>query len=145
MFRKILLAITALTFVSTLALAEDPIATRKSMMKSVGGAVKTGVGMMKGEMDYDAAKAEELLKTIQETAHNFGNYFPEDSKTGGKTTVAPAIWDDAEGFKAALAKFAGDVDAAVDAKPADLGAFKASFGKVLSNCKACHEKFRVKK
>ena len=77
-------------------------------------------------------------------ANTFGDYFPEGS-SDGETTASPKIWEDMDGFKAAIAKFEGETaagDCCRAESAADLGAVMGSVG---GNCKACHETFRVKK
>ena len=69
--------------------------------------------MVKGETPFDLAKAQEVLATFAEDAKEMPTLFPDCSKTGDHTTAAPAIWDKADDFKAAVTKFAADVKAAV--------------------------------
>lgn len=128
--------------------ADTPVDVRKSIMQSVGAAAGLGGGMMKGEVTYSPAAGKAAIATMNAAAHTFGAYFPEGSDQGD-TTAAPAIWSDAAGFEAELIKFSSAASAAAAAAgkdgPADLDAFKASFGPVLGTCKACHEGYRVKK
>jgi len=70
--------------------------------------------------------------------------FPDCSKTGAKTTAAPAIWERMDDFKAAIAKFAVDVKAAQDNKTNDLDALKANFQTIGKNCSSCHQTFRIR-
>jgi cytochrome c556 len=121
------------------------IKERQEAMKAVGKSAKTAGQMLKGEVPFDPATAAELFATMHASAEKFGGLFPEDSKTGEKTEAAPAIWEKPEDFKAKLAKFDGDISAAIAAKPADLDAFKAAFQAVGANCKGCHQEFRVDK
>ncbi len=141
--------IGALLLVSGTAFAaDDPIAVRKALMQATGGAAGLAGGMMKGEIAYNPAAGKSAIASLRAVAHSFGEFFPDGSLTGD-TTASPKIADDADGWKKALAKFAADADAAAKASgkdgPADLDAFKAAAGPVLSNCKTCHEAFRVKK
>lgn len=124
--------------------ADDPIATRKAIMSHVGAAARAGGNMMKGAAEFDAATAELVLRTMNAAALGFGELFPEGSETGGKTTASPKIWEDADGFKAALEKFAADTASGVAAKPADLDSFKAAFGAAAANCGTCHQSYRIK-
>ncbi|SHL61729.1 c-type cytochrome [Roseibium suaedae] len=128
--------------------AGDAITTRKTIMDSVAAAAGLGGGMMKGEIAYTPAAGKAAIMSMAAASHSFGAFFPEGSEAGD-TTAAPAIWSDAAGFEAALAKFAAASDAAVQASgkdgPADVDAFKAAFGPIMANCKSCHETFRVKK
>lgn len=136
--------LAACLLVGTAAYA-DPIVDRKAAMKKVGGSMGAAVKMLKGQMDYDPAVALEAFTTMNTVAKGFGELFPVGSETGGETTANPKIWSDADGFKAALVKFDEDTAAAMEAKPADMDAFKAAFGKVAGNCKSCHETYRVAK
>jgi cytochrome c556 len=123
----------------------DVIKQRQEAMKKIGGAAKSAGQMLKGEVDFDAAKAAEVFTVMASNAKIFGTSFPEDSKTGGKTEAAPAIWEKPDAFKAKLVKFESDIDAAAAAKPDSLDSFKTAFGGVAQNCKGCHEEFRVDK
>ncbi len=127
------------------AVFADDIADRKAIMKNVGGAMGELGKIMKGEAEYDARVAVLAFRTMNAAALGIGSHFPEGTETGGETTVAPAIWSDRSGFQAALAKFQADTAAAIAAAPADKDAFQPVFGQVASNCKACHENYRVKK
>ena len=120
----------------------DAIHARQTAMKTIGKSAKAAGGYLKGETEFDAAKAVELFTTMKASAVTFGKSFPEDSKTGDKTEASPAMWEKPDAFKAKLAKFESDLDAAIAAKPASLDAFKASFGTVSQNCKSCHQEFR---
>lgn len=134
--------IVGLASASTLAYAAgDPIADRKAMMKSVGAATGASAAMMKGQADFDARVAMLALRTMNAVALGYGSKFPEGSETGD-TKAKATIWSDSEGFTAALAKFEADTAAALAAPAADLDAFKAQFGMVAANCKACHETYR---
>ena len=65
--------------------------------------------MAKGQTPFDPAKAELTMCVLfLRLALGIGQYFSADSKTGGKTTAAPKIWEDMKGFNAALAKFSKD-------------------------------------
>ena len=121
------------------------IAARKAMMKNVGASMRVAGTMMKGAMEFDAVAAELAMRTMNSSALGFALAFPEGTESGGDTEAAPAIWSDSDGFQAAAKKFADDTMAAVEAAKQGEDAFKAAFGAVASNCKGCHEKFRVKK
>ena len=123
----------------------DVIKQRQEAMKHIGGAAKSGGQMLKGEVAFDPAKAAEVFTVMASNAKDFGTWFPEDSKTGGKTEAAPAIWEKPEEFKAKLTKFQSDIAAAAESKPDSLDSFKTAFGSVAQNCKSCHQEFRVDK
>jgi cytochrome c556 len=100
--------------------------------------------MVKGEVPYDQAKAQEIIATYIDVAGKMPDLFPDNSKTGGETTAAPKIWDDNAGFKAGFAKLSTEATAA-KAAVKDADSFKASFGGLTKNCGGCHETYRVKK
>lgn len=141
--KHILLAGLAGLLVAGPALA-DPAVKRQAAMSHVGAAAKASGAMLKGEAEFDAEKALLAMRIMNATAQGFGALFPEGSETGAKTEAGPKIWSDRAGFDAANDKFIADTQAAIDAAPADLDAFKAAFGQVASNCKACHTDYRVK-
>ena len=124
--------------------ADDPIAVRQAIMKNVGATTKAGGAMVKGEAEFDAVAAELVLRTMNAAALGFGEFFPEGSETGGKTTASAKIWEDMAGFKAAIAKFEQDTASGIAAKPADLASFKAAFGAAAANCGSCHQAYRKK-
>jgi len=122
----------------------DVIAQRRDLMKAVGGATRDPGAMLKGEMPFDLAKVQRSLATYSDSASKLPGLYPDTSKTGGDTTAAPKIWEDAAGFKASLAKFDSEAKAAAAAIK-DEASFKAAFPNVLKNCGTCHETYRVKK
>jgi len=138
-----LAAMALLTSVS--AATADPIQTRQAIMSSVGAAAKASGEMAKGNIDFNSDVAALALATFAAASHSFRDYFPEGSETGHDTEAKSTIWEDRAGFIEINQAFAEDAAAAVAAEPADLDAFKAAFGSVAENCKACHEKYRVSK
>jgi cytochrome c556 len=143
---KSLLLSLAIVATAFSAASADPIADRKALMKERGGLVGQIAPMVKGEQPFDAAKVQEVFAALEANAAKFdvAALFPETSKEGD-TAASPKIWEDMAGFKAAADKFAADVGEAAASKPQDVDALKAAFGKVVGNCGACHEAFRVKK
>ena len=137
--------------VATLAVpalsADDPVAVRKALMQSLGGAAGIFGGVSKGEIAYSPALGKAAISTANATAHAFGDYFPEGSDMGANSTASPKIWEDMAGFEAAVAKLKEATMAAATASgkdgPADADAFKAAMGPVMGTCKTCHEAFRV--
>lgn len=144
--KKLFLAVAAAAVLVSGMAHADAIADRKALMKEKVGASMGLLGKTaKGEMAYDAAAVLAAFTTMREASVTFGDLFPADSKEGGETTASPKIWDDMEGFKAALVKFQGDLDAAISAAPADQAALGPVLGAVGGNCKSCHEAYRVMK
>ena len=146
MSMKIIAAALLATALAAPAFAQaDPIAARQALMKANGKDTKAGVGLLKGEVPFDAAAGQAIFARMNDVAGKFGNYFPKGSETGGDTEAAPAIWTKPAEFKAALVKFQTDTAAAMAAKPATQAEFGKQFGAVTANCKSCHEAFRIKK
>jgi cytochrome c556 len=127
------------------AVVAGPIEDRKAIMKGNGRDTKMAGDMLKGVAPFDAAMANKILANYAAAAKAFPAHFPANSKTGGETEAAPAIWDKPADWKAATAKFQADTAAAVALKPTDAASFGKAFGMVTANCKSCHEGFRIKK
>jgi cytochrome c556 len=145
---KILSGFLALTLTASLgatAFAQnDPISTRRAIMKNVGGATKTASGLAKGDMPYDGLKAQDALRVYIDAAKRMPALYPKGTETGGDTTASPKIWSDEAGFKAAFMKFEKDSEAALG-KTKDLESFKTAFAELSKNCQSCHENYRIKK
>jgi cytochrome c556 len=147
MFRTILIVVSVLACGATSATAQscqDVIDKRQAFMKKSADMAKIGSAMVKGEAPFDLAKAKEILATFAEDAAAMPSLFPDCSKTGDKTTVAPSIWEKPDDFKAAQAKFSADVKAAQD-NLKDLDSLKESFQTIGKDCGGCHQAFRIKK
>jgi cytochrome c556 len=141
---RTVLAIAAIAVGVTSVAAQDPIAARKALMKENGAQARVGAQMVKGEAPFDLAKAKAIFAAYSNSAVKVVALFPDNSKTGGETTAAPAIWEKMDDFKAKIAKFGADAKAASD-KVTNLDTFKAEFPAVQKNCGGCHEVYRIKK
>src|SRR5262245_15980809 len=108
MFRTVLAVAAIAIGVTAVAAQSDPIAARKALMKNMGAATKTGSQMVKGEIPYDQAKAQEVLATYIDVTAKAPDLFPPTSKAGGDTTASPKIWEDSNGFKAGFAKMSAE-------------------------------------
>ncbi len=145
MKRSMLAAVLATAVMLPALVQAGPIEDRKAIMKGNGRDTKMAADMLKGAVPFDAAAANTILANYAAAAKAFPAHFPANSKTGGETEAAPAIWDKPADWKAATAKFQADTAAAVAMKPADAASFGKAFGLVTANCKSCHEGFRIKK
>ena len=143
MFRAIV-TVAAIAIGATVVLAqENPVAKRKEWMKSNGTVTKEPAMMLQGREKFDLAKVQAALKNYHQTAEIVPALFPAKPAAGEETTASPKIWEDLPAFKAAFDKFGKEADAAA-VKITDEASFKAEFPKVLTNCKSCHDTFRVK-
>lgn len=146
----------AMLFVSTLACfgyvilstnsaSADAVKDRQEVMKGVGAATKATGAMVQGKSDYDGAKAAEAMNTIAAAPDKFVTLFPAGSKGDPDSEAADKIWDDTDGFKKVAASLKADATAAAGAAGKGLDDFKAAWGKMVKNCKICHETYRIKK
>ena len=144
-YRKLPAAVLAATLVATsIAVASDsPQHQRHELMEGVGDAAKVVGGMLRGQTEYDAAAVMESLQTWDDASAKFGDLFPAGSETGEGTEAAPAIWEDRDGFNAALKDWADAVDAAIGAAPATLEDGKPVLGPIFQACKGCHDNYRI--
>ena len=146
MFRKLFVVFAVLMLGVTAAAAQscqDIIDKRQTLMKKSGAEAKIGTEMIKGERPFDLAKVREIYAAFADDATQMPTLFPDCSKTGHKTTAAPAIWQKMDDFKAAIAKFAADIKAAQDSTK-DIDTLKAGFQTIGRNCSNCHQTFRTK-
>lgn len=125
------------------AMAADALADRQAIFKSWGDDTRPIAGMLKGEAPFELAKVQTALKNYAATAGKLPALFPDNSKTG-KTEASPKIWEEKAKFEPMFAKLEADAKAA-QAAIVDEASFKANIGKVLGNCKACHDDYRIKK
>ena len=103
MFRRLLVVFAVLLLGVTAAAAqscEDVIDKRQTLMKKSGAEAKMGTEMIKGERPFDLAKVQEIYAAFAEDAKQMPTLFPDCSRTGHKTTAAPAIWQKMDDFKA---------------------------------------------
>jgi cytochrome c556 len=142
--RRIVLAVTALALGLSTAIAQDPIAARKALMKANGQQAALGGKFVKGEEPFDLAKAKAIFAQYQEAAAKMPSLFPDNSKTGGETAALPAVWEKKSDLDAKFVKFGADAKDAA-AKVKDEASFKEAFPVVQKNCGGCHETYRMKK
>lgn len=123
----------------------DPVTLRINIMQNVGAATGLASGMMKGEIPFDPMAAQAALATINTAALGMSGLYPVGAEENMRSSAGPAIWSDADGFKAAIAKFISDTGAAKAAAPATLEELQSAFAAVGANCKACHKSYRIKR
>ena len=134
---------------ATLAIAasvfadDDPRHVRHELMEGVRDAAKPVGLMLRGEAEFDSELLMQSLSVWKEAGSQFGDLFPEGTETGMDTEAAPAIWEDRAGFEAALAKWQGAVDKAIEASPDTLEAAKPVVGPIFQTCKGCHDNYRI--
>jgi cytochrome c556 len=142
--KRTVLVATMLALGVSFAIAQDPIAARRAIMKKNGEEAKLGTQFMKGEAAFDLAKAKAIFATYADAASKMPSLFPDNSKAGGETAALPAIWEKKDDFVAKFSKLGADAKDAAD-KVTDEASFKTIFPTVQKNCGGCHETYRVKK
>ena len=144
MITRIVLAALVAASAATAVIAQgDPVATRKGLMKGVGGENRNATEMLDGKQPFDLAKAKGVFTTMSANADKMPALFPDNSKTGGDTAALPVIWENKADFDAKMAKFSADAKAAAN-KTTDAASFKAAVGEVRQNCGGCHNTYRKK-
>ena len=137
------LILAALAVASSVFADDDPRHERHELMEGVRDAAKPVGMMLRGEAEFDSEVLMQSLNVWKEAGAVFGGLFPEGSETGMDTEAAPAIWEDREGFDAALVKWQVAVDVAIEASPDTLEAAKPVVGPVFQTCKGCHDNYRI--
>lgn len=139
-----LAAAAALLLLGTSSIADHtPAHERHELMEGVRDAAKPIGLMLRGEADYDAATVMASLEVWQAAGEKFGDLFPEGSQDAEGTEAAPAIWEDREGFNAALEKWKTATARAIEANPQTLEAARPAVGPVFQTCKGCHDTYRI--
>ena len=113
---------------------------REELMEGVRDAAKPVGAMLKGEKEFDADTLQESLTVFAEAADKLSSLVPEGS-SGGE--ASPAIWDDPDGFSAAIKKWKDATAAAIEAAPQTLDTARPVMKSVMGNCKSCHEDYRI--
>ncbi|MEQ1647953.1 MAG: cytochrome c [Hyphomicrobiaceae bacterium] len=114
----------------------DAIKQRREAMREIAKAGGAPFKMTKGEVPFDLAAVQTVLKTIQDNAPKFKTLFPDDSKVGA-TEAAAKIWTARADFNAVADKWAADAKAAAAAIK-DEASFKAEYPKMTQACGGCH-------
>jgi len=142
MTRLLALALVLTTSGSAFA---DPIADRQAAMKNFSSISRQLNAYVRGQQPYDAAAVAAALEAFDNGAKAFDveTLFPTGTEIGGDTEASPGIWEDRDGFKAAVADFAADVAAAKAAAPQDAAALAPQFNAITENCGGCHRKWRT--
>jgi cytochrome c556 len=146
MSSKWILAAAALVAAATATavLAQsDPIKARMALMKGNIDNARAMTQMVRGQQPFDPARVEAAFAQWAETAEKLPGLFPPESKTGGKTRAAPAIWENKKDFDAKAAAFAKVVaDNRAKAKQS-LDGLKVAYKAVGDACSNCHEDYRL--
>ncbi len=142
--KKFTLLFAVLCFAPLLMAADvDPAQERHERMEKVGDAVKPLGGMLKGELDFDAALAMASFMTMQEQIDGIGELFPEGSYVEGEKRAAKAVWANRADFDQKMSDFSAALDGAIASNPQDLQSLQPVVKGLIDNCKGCHEDYRT--
>lgn len=138
-FQRLFFSLAILVF--SVACTSNNIASeREELMEDVRDAAKPLGAMLKGEREFDAVLLQGSLAVFAEAADELGELVPEGSEGG---EASPAIWDNPDGFAAAITDWQDAIAVAVNAAPQSLEAAAPVVKSVLGNCKSCHEDYRI--
>lgn len=149
MLRKTLGAAVALAISTAFAFQaladttpEDALDYRKAVMTALRGHIGASSMIARGLVENDGhllGHAEGLASGAAE----LHRIFPEGSNIGESEALS-AIWEDAEGFAAAIARMEEATAAFVEAaKNGDAEAIGGAFRNVGMSCRGCHDNYRV--
>lgn len=147
MQRKFIAAIVALTTTFSIsALAdttpEDAADYRKSIMTSLRGHIGAASMIARGLVENDGFLLGHA-QGLANAANELHRIFPEGSNVG-ESEALPVIWEDTEGFAAAIAKMQEATTAFVEAaESGDAEAIGGAFRNVGMSCRGCHDNYRV--
>jgi cytochrome c556 len=146
---RIVLAATMFAVGLTSATAQSDLLPSTKLMRDQAQALYRGLnGMVKGEVPFDAAKADELFADLISDSNKISDAFPEGSK--GKTSpntrysASPKVWSN----KAELNEYIAKLKKVLQdnrAKAKTLEGLKEAYPVVNRACNSCHDDFRVRK
>lgn len=116
---------------------------RHDMMEHAKYMAGNMVQLLKGQASHEG-HMEKLAEILALSASMTKDAFVKDTRgMEGHTEAKDAIWENWEAFAEAADQFSADATAfAAAAKTGDKGAIGKAFGKAMSNCKSCHDKYK---
>ncbi|WP_414470920.1 c-type cytochrome [Microvirga sp. M2] len=143
--RKMVLAAAGLLMAAGFgasAQQDEPIRQRQDLMKNNQEQIRLLVGMSRGQVPFDAARAQAALRQVEQNARRIHALFPPDSRQG-KTDALPVIWERKADFDARAAKLEQDAGA-VQAGITDQASLQPALQRIGQTCGGCHETYRRK-
>ncbi|MCX7341315.1 MAG: cytochrome c [Hyphomicrobiales bacterium] len=132
----ILTAATLVAASAAYAQNADAIKQRREAMRTIAQAGGEPFRMMRGELPFNMAPVQAVLKAIQDNADKFKAGFPDDSKTGS-TDATAKVWEARAEFNAIIDKWAADAKTTA-AAITDESTFKVEYPKLAATCGSCH-------
>lgn len=121
---------------------EETIKARKAMFKqNYSYAKKMSAAIKKDDKEI----ISDLAIKMSENYKKLIDYFPDDSKDGFKTEALPSIWEKKEEFNALMMKAANEANDFSMMVNNLMGDELKDLQKkmIWSQCKSCHDKFRM--
>lgn len=121
---------------------EEIIKARKAMFKQNYSYAKKMSAAIKKD---DKETISDLAIKMSENYKKLIDYFPDDSKDGFKTEALPSIWEKKEEFNALMMKAANEANDFSMMVNNLMGDELKDLQKkmIWSQCKSCHDKFRM--
>lgn len=121
---------------------EETIKARKAMFKQNYSYAKKMSAAIKKD---DKETVSDLAVKMSENYKKLIEYFPDDSKDGFKTEALPSIWEKKEEFNALMMKAANEANDFSMMVNNLMGDELKDLQKkmIWSQCKSCHDKFRM--
>jgi cytochrome c556 len=124
---------------------DDAIAYRQGAMNVMGEHFGRIGAMVNNKAPFDAKLAAENAAVVAFMSKLPFAGFIEGTEKGHDTKAKPAIWKEADKFKAAATKMQEDVAKLnTVAQGGNMDEIKAAFGEAGKSCKACHDEYRAK-
>ncbi|MEO4043667.1 cytochrome c [Hoeflea sp. CAU 1731] len=123
--------------------ASGVVLERMEMMKDISDQMKIIVTMIRGEEEYDAAKAQAAAQAIAAHAQELTEKFPEGS-IGHPSEALPAIWENWDDFVEQTEQLHATAIALSDQAASADGAdgLREEIAAVGQTCSSCHQDFR---
>ncbi|MGB8621501.1 MAG: cytochrome c [Paracoccaceae bacterium] len=123
------------------AVQNEAVIKRQEVMKTVGKNTKLLGQMAKGEIAFDADKANQAASAIATQADMVPAVF-EPQASDPESAAKPDIWQNWDDFTAKAEKLKTTAQT-IDVSSLD--GVRAGLGQLGEACKACHSDYRVKK
>ncbi|MGL4439274.1 MAG: c-type cytochrome [Bosea sp. (in: a-proteobacteria)] len=138
MMRRLVILVSMALVAATASHAQnaDAIKQRREAMRAIAQAGGDPFKMTKGELPFNMAPVQAVLKSIEENAPKFKAAFPDNSKVGA-TEATAKVWDSRTEFNALIDKWVADAKAATTSIT-DEASFKVEYTKLTASCGGCH-------
>lgn len=124
--------------------AQKTIKYRQAALTLLGYNIGPISAMMKGEIPFDARKAELHATRLAQVAPMILEGFPADSQSDAPNKAKPEIWQNMDDFSAKMADLEKATAALVTAtRTGEQRQVAAALGGVGNACKACHDRYKA--